>query len=223
MKYSECYRYFMLAGIGCLLAFTVQAQNRPSINVQEWPRAIVTLSDGQVLKGPLTFFRDQETISVQNGDGSLSTLSPVNVEYFEVSDESAIRSHLFRTIYWDQGRAASGFKKPSFFEQLTKGKTVLLMQESYLYKSTEAFMLGPGGYYDPMGYPLHAGFADQIKPKFYLLTQEGEVLQLTNVRKDFLRFCGEKAATIKAYAKKQQLNYELPHELAALVTYYNTL
>jgi hypothetical protein len=219
----KCYRKFMFAGIGCLLAFTVGAQTRTNISVQEWPRAKVTLSDGQVLSGPLTFFRDQETISVQNNDGSVTTLSPVNVDYFEVSDESDTRSHLFRTIYWDQGRAASDFKKPTFFEQLTSGKTVLLMQESYFYKRNDANILGSGNFYDPMGYPLHASQADQIKPKFYLLTPEGNIAQLRNVRKDFLRFCGDKAEAIKAYAKEQQLNYELPHELAALVIYYNTL
>ena len=201
------------------------AQVRQEIDVQEWPAGTVTLSTGEVLEGAITYYRGQEIISLLDNDGKLYSLSPVNVEKFEVENEYGSRRHVFKTIYWDQGKDFTDFKKPTFFEQLSDGNTTLLMRESYYKRNIETYTgdYKEGQIHDPMGYPIDAIFADQIKPLYYVLKPDGEVVQLQNVRKDFLRYCGKRAGTIKSFVRKQKLRFDQPMDFTAIVNYYNTL
>jgi hypothetical protein len=225
MKNYLCSRSLLLAGICLLFSSTINAQNRQEIDIQEWPKGIVTLTSGEVLKGTITFYRTQDLISVLNDDGTLSTLSPVNVAQFEVSDGVRNRYHVFKSIFWNQGRDYTDFKKPAFFEQLNQGKATLLMREGYTKKSVDPYLASAmaGNAYDPLGYPINGQFYDQIRPKFYVLQPDGEIIMLTHIRKDFLSYCGNKASVIKAFARKQKLSFEQPIDFIAIVNYYNTL
>ncbi|MBC5775152.1 hypothetical protein H8S95_13825 [Pontibacter sp. KCTC 32443] len=225
MKCFLTYRSLKLTGVGLLFSFTLCAQHRQDIDIQEWAKGIVTLTTGDVLEGKITYYRTQDIISVSNEDGTLSTLSPVNVAQFEVSDELSNRSHIFKSIFWDQGKDYTDFKKPTFFEQLNQGKATLLMRESYNKKTVDPYLASSmdGNTYDPLGYPLSGEYYDQIKPKFYILQPDGEIVKLTNIRKDFLSYCGKHASVVKAYARKQKLSFDLPQEFMAIVNYYNNL
>lgn len=211
--------------LGLLISFVLIAQTRDEIDVQHWAKGIVTLTTGKVLEGVVTYYRTQDIITVRLDDSTLSTLSPVNVEQFEVTDVSNSRNHLFRSIFWDQGNEYTDFKKPTFFEQVLQGKITLLMRESYYKRANDPYMAETmsGRSYDPSGYPIDNQFADQIKPRFFVMTSDGEIIKLQRVRKDFLNYCGQKASAVKAYAKKQKLSFELPQDFITIVNYYNTL
>ena len=127
---------FLVLIVSCLLgSYPLTAQVRQEVDVQEWPNGTVTLTTGDVVEGVITYYRVQEIVTVLSENGDLYSLSPVNVDKFEVNNEYGSRRHVFKTIYWDQGKDYTDFKKPTFFEQLTEGNTTLLMRESY-YKRT---------------------------------------------------------------------------------------
>ncbi|MDX5438528.1 MAG: hypothetical protein LPK03_15095, partial [Pontibacter sp.] len=71
-----------LSAICLITSSDAMAQFRPSIDVQEWPSGKIVLTSGDTLYGPVTFYRTQEVINVQNEDGTISSFSPVNVQYF---------------------------------------------------------------------------------------------------------------------------------------------
>lgn len=225
MKKSLWYKISVLVSAGLLCCFTCSAQTRGDIDVQYWPKGTVKLTTGEVLEGFVTFYRSQDIITVMLPDSTLSSLTPVNVEQFEVTDGLGTRNHIFRTIYWDQGKDYSDFKIPTFFEQVLHGKVTLLMKETYNSRGLDPFLaeVSEGSAYDPLGYPTNGQFADQIKPHFYVLQPDGKVVQLQKIRKDFLQYCGKKATLIKSFARKQKLSFELPHEFVTIVNYYNTL
>jgi len=222
---------FLLNSLGLALSLmllcsiTVVAQTRTDIDVQQWPKGTVTLTSGETLKGMVTYYRTQDIITVLHEDSTLSSLSPVNVDRFEVSNENSNRVHVFRSIYWDQGKDYTDFKKPTFFEQVLEGNATLLMRESYYKRNIDSYTAETleGTIFDPMGYPIQGQFANQIKPRFYVLQPDGDVVVLQQVRRDFLNFCGKKANLVKSFARKQKLSFELAHEFVAIVNYYNTL
>lgn len=222
------YLYFkpvVLIIISLLSGFASKAQIREEIDIQKWPKGLVTLTSGEVVEGTVTYYRSQDIITVLLPDSTLSSLSPVNVTQFLVSDEYNNRKHLFKSVYWDQGKENSDFKKPTFFEEILQGNVTLLMRESYSRRGLDPDMADvmDNYAYDPLGIPIGGQFADQIKPKFYVMEPEGKVVTLGKVRKDFLNYCGKKATTVKDFARKQKLSFELPQDFIAIVHYYNTL
>jgi hypothetical protein len=224
----KCYLYFkpvVLIAISLLSNFAIKAQIREDIDIQQWPRGLITLTSGEVVEGSVTFYRSQDIITVLHADSTLSSLSPVNVTQFLVSDEYNNRKHLFKSVYWDQGMAHSDFKKPTFFEEILQGNVTLLMRESYSRRGLDPYMTEAmdQNAYDPLGIPIGGQFADQIKPMFYVLGPEGKIVTLQKVRKDFLNYCGKKATIVKDFARKQKLSFELPQDFIAIVHYYNSL
>ena len=226
MRNTLSSRKLLLTGLTLMFSITLHAQViRQDIDVQQWPVGTVTLTTGDVLHGIVTYYRTQDIITVLKEDGTLRSLSPVNVEKFEVTNGDSYRWHTFRSIYWNQGKDYSDFKKPTFFEELIQGNATLLMRESYYKRTIEKYESDyeEGKTLDPMGYPIDAVFADQIKPVFFVLKPDGEIVNLQQVRKDFLRYCGKKSGIIKAFVRKNKLSFEQPHEFIAIVNYYSKL
>lgn len=216
---------FIVSVFSFFLPDTAHAQVRQEVDVQEWPSGKVTLTTGEVLNGAITYYRGQDVIMVLLENGRMRSLAPVNVEQFEVQNEYGSRSHLFKTIYWDLGKDYSDFRKPTFFEQLVEGNTTLLMREMYYKRTIDTYLTEykEGAVYDPMGYPIEAVFADQIKPQYFVLMPNGKVVGLDNARKDFLNYCGKKAGQVKSFVRKQKLSFDQPLDFIAIVNYYNTL
>ncbi|MBJ6118656.1 hypothetical protein JAO76_10660 [Pontibacter sp. BT310] len=216
----------LLFSVICLLSSTaLKAQTREAIDVQIWPRGEVTLTSGEVLKGVVTYYRSQDIITVSLADNTLSSLSPVNVAKFEVSNAYSNRRHLFKSIYWDQGDEHTDFKKPTFFEQIMEGNITLLMRESYNKRIVDSHLASmmENRTTDPLGYPIQGIYYDQIKPLFYVMNPAGEIKVIQQTRKDFLLYCGKKAPVIKSFVRKNRLNFDQPSDFIAIVNYYNTL
>ncbi|MBB6611146.1 hypothetical protein H7F15_08870 [Pontibacter sp. Tf4] len=225
MNRNTYFRSLFLTISALGMACTLQAQVRQDIDVQEWPAGTVTLTTGEVLEGVITYYRAQDIVTVLPENGRLHSLSPVNVEQFEVKNDFDTRRHLFKTIYWNQGKDYTDFKKPTFFELLTDGNVTLLMRESYYKRTIDTYLTEykEGTVYDPMGYPIDAVFADQIKPQFFVMQPDGKIILLQHARRDFLNYCGKKASQVKSFARKQKLSFDAPMDFKAIVTYYNTL
>ncbi|MER2996979.1 hypothetical protein [Pontibacter populi] len=225
MKFILLTRFLFFSALILLISNAAPAQTRVDIDIQIWPKGVVTLTSGKVLEGVVTYYRSKDVITISQPDNTLSSLSPVNVVQFEVSNGHSDRRHLFRTIYWDKGEEYTDFKIPIFFEQILDGNTTLLMRESYHKRIIDPYLAEKmdNRTTDPMGYPIQGIYYDQIKPQFYVMNGDGEVKGIHHMRKDFLNFCGKKATEIKSFVRKQKLNFEQPSDFIAIVNYYNTL
>lgn len=214
----------VLAAIG--FSLDASAQLRTEIDVQQWPAGKVVLTTGDTIYGPLTYHRTQEVINVQNDDGTVSAYSPVNVQYFVAQEQPSNRPYVFRTLMWDMDRDYSDFKKPTFFEQLNQGPLTLIMREAYVRRDARHDMrhVNSQRYYNsPNYYPMDNSYLDQVNELYYVLLPDGEIVTLRRVRKDLHRLFGKKSKQVKKYVKKKRLDYEKPHELVAIINYFNSL
>lgn len=218
----------MLAQVVCVViavmvhSLDASAQYRPEIDVQEWPAGKVVLASGDTIYGPLTYHRTQEVINVHNEDGTISSFSPVNVQYFVAQEQPSNRPYIFRTLMWNMGRDYTDFKKPTFFEQLNQGPLTLVMREKYVRRDVQ-YASRQGYYADPYLYPMGSNYLDQVDELYYILLPDGEIITLRNVRKDLHRLFGKKSKQVKKFVKKKRLDYNKPHELIAIVNYFNSL
>ncbi|RDV13751.1 hypothetical protein DXT99_18510 [Pontibacter diazotrophicus] len=218
----------MLAQVVCVViavmvhSLDASAQYRPEIDVQEWPTGKVVLTTGDTIYGPLTYHRTQEVINVHNEDGTISAFSPVNVQYFVAQEQPSNRPYIFRTLMWNLGRDYTDFKKPTFFEQLNQGPLTLVMREKYVRRDVQ-YASRQGYYADPGLYPMGNNYIDQVDELYYVLLPDGDIVTLRNVRKDLHRLFGKKSKQVKKFVKKKKLDYSKPHELIAIVNYFNSL
>lgn len=208
-----------------LLPNLSSAQFRSSIDVQEWPEGRIILTSGDVLEGPVTYYRQQDIINVTHEDGTITSLTPVNVEEFVLKEMPTGLPHLFKTYRWDLGKDYTDFKKPTFFEQLSEGKLSIISRETYLtHDISHAGNLRPSGnYYDNTALSAGDGWIERVKRLYYVLLPDGDIVTLRNVRKDLFKLFGKKAPKVKEFIKVNNLGYEKPHELVAIVNYYNSL
>lgn len=98
-----------------VLLFSAQnlvAQNGyDAIDVQEWESGVVILITGDTVSGAIAYHCKEDVIEVLKEDKSISTFSPVNVSYFVVNNNAMGEQQTFKTLYWDQGKTNSDFKK----------------------------------------------------------------------------------------------------------------
>lgn len=191
-----------------------KAQFGAEVGVQEWPNGKVVLTSGDTIYGKLSLHRAEEVLSVEHEDGTVSSFSPVSVEYFIAQDMPSGRPYYFRTYMWDQGKDYSDFKKPTFFEHLIEGPITLVMRESYFGSSSNTYN---------QAYAASRGWVEDVKESYYAVLPDGEVVTLRKVRKDLNALFGDKAKEVKQFVKQRNLEYERPHQLIAIVSYFNTL
>lgn len=212
-----------------ILFFSLKAEINAQIRynpgeVQVWKNGTVVLVSGDTVSGAITYHCREDVVEVTKDDTSISTFSPVNVEYFTVINDYTGRQQLFRTFYWDQGRSNTDFKKPSFFEQLNDGSYTLIIREEYIQKNKSAANdISPYGIEYDARTSVDGYFVNEIRPLYYILLPDGDIVPLKRVRKDLLDLCGKKSRLVKKYAKKNKLSFDKPNELTAIVNYYNTL
>lgn len=195
-----------------------EAQVRLALDVQEWPTGKVVMVNGDTLYGALTYYRTPDIVNVHHQNGSMTSVSPVNVEYFVAQEMPSGRSFTFKTLHWDLGKPYSNFKKPTFFEILNQGALTLVKREAYSHKNgnlSPAFPVANqnAGQWDP----------EQIRDVYYIVLPDGDIVGLKNPRKDLQTLFGSKYKDVKSYIKLNRLDYEKPHELVAIVNYFNTL
>lgn len=227
MKKSIAIGVWVIVVVAAIVGISpnLYAQYRSEIDVQQWPTGKVVLVSGDTIYGPLVFYRNEDVVNVQNPDGTVSAFSPVNVQYFVAQEQPSGRSFVFRTLEWDMGREYTDFKKPTFFEQLNQGALTLMMREAYRSRTNSYY---PNGVYDRQNYhnpyyPMAGQQVEVIKELYYVLLPDGNIVTLRHVQKDLHRLFGNKSKQVKAYAKAHHLEYERPHELVAIINYFNTL
>ncbi|WP_347158183.1 hypothetical protein [Pontibacter chitinilyticus] len=200
-----------------LFSLSGLAQTRTAMDIQAWPRGEVILASGDTLSGELLFYRTQDVVNVQHADGTISSCTPVNVQYFVAHDVTGGTSHTFRTFRWDQDRDYTDFKKPAFFEQLNEGPITLMARETYVPRSS--YGKHNAAYY----LPAASQAADQVVELYYALLPGGDIVPLHNVRKSLFKLFGKKSTKVKDFMKQQNLSFDQPNDIVAVVNYFNAL
>jgi hypothetical protein len=200
-----------------------QAQQGAILDVQEWPKGKVVLTDGDTVYGALSYYRAQDVVNVHHEDGTLSSFSPVNVEYFIAQDMPSGRSYTFRTLHWDMDKPNSDFKKPTFFEELNRGMVILLVREIYLNRNgNNGGAMSSNTHNSDVSNSTNLPY-DQIAQQYFLLLPNNKIVKLRNLRKDLHSLFGNRSKEVKSYIKLNRLDYDKRHELVAIINYFNAI
>lgn len=219
--FSTCL-FLLFALVGWTGIMPAQAQQ---VLINEWPRGMVVLNDGDTIRGAVTYYRAEELIQVSLPDGSVRALAPVNVYSFMVSEGNNSYRQLFRTHLWNHGNDYSDFKSPAFFEQLShEGQYSLVKRETSVRRDmNQDLMYRRSMYsrYDP--YYMGPRFVDQVQEHFFLLSPDGKLRALRNPKKDLLNAFDDKARQIKTYIKQRKISFNSSQDLIKVINYYNSL
>ncbi|RYZ44971.1 MAG: hypothetical protein EOP49_26145 [Sphingobacteriales bacterium] len=199
----------------------LRAQNPDAV---EWPMVIIVLTAGDTITKAATYFRGDDVLSLEHGDGTTTTLTPVLVSSFVVTDKETNTSRHFRTYPWNHGRDYSDYLTPAFFEQLNTGKYMLLKREvmrNDIVRNDPFLNPYGGGFYGPgAGFPRWVTYTQEL---FYLRTPKGNIITLRNPKRDFKRLFASKHKLIKEYVRDNDLNYNRRNDLVKIVEYFNSL
>ena len=136
-------------------------------------------------------------------------------------DTSLVR--VYRVYRWNHDNDYSDFKSPGFFEQLSRGPSVLLRREILVERPINyaGSPYGYGGGYG--GTPRYGGTYSDLQDKFYIGTPAGNVVALRNPKKDLLNVFRGQARQLEQYAKDNKLSFTEARDLAFIVNYANYL
>jgi hypothetical protein len=195
--------------------------------INEWPRGMVVLQDGDTLRGVVTYFRAEDLIQVQQQDGTMHALAPVNVYSFMVYAADNSYRQLFRSHMWNRGNDYSDFRSPAFFEQLSReGQYSLVKRETVVRRDMNQDMMFRRGMYRYDPYFMGGGmprFVDQVQENFFLVSPEGKVRALRSPKKDIISAFDNKSRQVRAFIKQNKLTCNTSHDLIKVIAYYNSL
>jgi hypothetical protein len=224
MLKSFAFRLVLLVNLSLFSVFSGFAQR---VDVQEWPKGRIVLTNGDTLNGPLTFHRTEDIIRITVADGSIQAFAPVNVTSFTVTDSRSRVSQTFRPYPWNRDNDYSDFKAPAFFEVVSDGKYTLVKREILATRSqnySPMYAGGYGGYYDPYGYNYGGPrYQTVVQDLFYLYTPKGEIKALRNPKRDLEDLFQEKARHMKDFVRKNRLEYDNARDLAIILSHFNSL
>lgn len=197
----------------------------------EWAAGEVVLTNGDKLKGAVTYYFNKEIIQVKGADSLTKTFSPVNVAYFQVFSAQKQVLQTFRPFMWSPNPEEPAFKTLAFFEVITEGKYTLIRRTAYVIRNLDPVPVytSLGKYYEP-----YTPDPDQMPSElnnyqiarlnsYYLLTPESQILRLRHPKKNLEDLYQDKSGRMKAYIRKRNLSYKNPIALTHVVQYFNHL
>ncbi|AIZ63851.1 hypothetical protein PK28_09390 [Hymenobacter sp. DG25B] len=219
---------------------------------KEFGWAEVALTNGETLKGPVTLYWSEDMLVLnQQGQKVLPSVhvthftvrqeQPVDFDTKKRYDFEPMRqgyypgkagfptepkpqklwemppqvSRVFQTYRWSRAEDHSNFRGLGYFEQLSAGPVVLLSRQA-LFLKTQHVAGAPGS---------TGSTYKQIAKKdgFYLSYSDGSLRYLREPEKEFYAAFQNYIPQIQEFARRYNLGFSKPHELAYLVNYANSL
>ncbi|SIR10857.1 hypothetical protein [Pontibacter lucknowensis] len=223
-RLSTKYLFFAL-----LVAFACEsrwgwAQMREGFDTERWLYGKVVLTSGDSLQGAVIYHPAKDVVQIASEDGTINSLSAVNVSHFMISGVYDGKPQIFRSLPWNRGSFQSDFRVPVFFEQINQGELMLMKRyvgvtaakgEQHQQQATASLQT----HY----FPHFATAGDELQEILYVMLPDGEIVQLRKHKKDLLKLCGTQAGKVKQYVKANKLDYNNSKDLLSIVDYYNSL
>ncbi len=173
-----------------------------------WHEGKVVLESGDTIKGSIKY--DLQDLLQVRHQNRLESFSARKILLFEIFDQGYNR---YRTFYSLPYSANGGYKSPVFFEVLTEGKITALSREKVEYRSYgySPFMYG--------GYNMRKVLVNT----YYLLKENGNIVDFSGKRSDWLDLMGNRSDEVHEYAKDNKLSFDEKYDLKRIIDYYNSL
>lgn len=172
---------------------------------QEWTRGQVELITGQLYKDlalKYNSFSDEVYYKDPTTGTTMNFISPVKMFKLDKNGE--------REIYFNGFPDINNFSNKTYYQVLADGETKLLFKRyKYLVESKE--------------FNSATTTRSFSESSAYYLFKNGTLERIKPSRKEFLDLFKDKEEQIKAYQKKESIDYKNDSDLGKLVLYYNSL
>ena len=172
-----------------------------------WHEGRIVLDSGDTLKGTLKYDMQADLLQYQK-DNKNQSFSARNALFFEIFDATIKQ---YRQFYSLPFSASGGYKVPVFFELMAEGKLTLLCREALEYRT-----------YSSSFYYYGTNTRLVMVYRYYLLQENGEIIQFTGKKDDWLDLMDKHANDVQHYAKSNKLAFDDKYELVRIITYYNS-
>jgi len=198
-------RHLLTAMVVFLSAGYAGAQSWP---FELWHDGRIILITGDTLKGKVKYDLMQDLVQYDFTNVRTEVFTPRKVLFFEIFDKTVNR---YRNFFALPYHATTGYKTSLFFALIEEGNMTLLAREVLEYRTYNS--------------PYYFGsFSRQVLVyKYFLLKEDGSILEFTGNKNDLLQLMGNKAEAVEKYIKSNRLKFEEKYDLARIVAYYNSL
>ncbi len=172
-----------------------------------WHEGKIVLDSGDTIRGSIKYSL-QDLLQVRH-QNQLESFSARKVLLFEIFDQGYKR---YRTFYSLPYSSNGSYKSPVFFEVLTEGKITVLSREKVEYRSTS---------YSPFMYGAYSTRMILVNT-YYLLKENGNIIDFSGKRNDWLDLMGSRADEMHDYARQNKLDFDRKYDLKQIIDYYNS-
>lgn len=174
-----------------------------------WHEGKVVLETGDTLRGQVKYDLQQDLIQFTQKKGTIETYTARKAVFCEIFDRTEGQYRQFYSLPYS---TTSGYKTPVFFELIGEGKLTVLSRERLESQATSS------PYYYGSTYSRTV-----LVNKYYRLKENGEIVDLSTRKGDFMELFGKQADHINDYMKDNKLRLDEKQDLIKIVQYYNSL
>jgi hypothetical protein len=165
------------------------------------------LDTGDTLRGQVKYSMQDDVVELKAGN-KLETYSARKIITFDIFD---VTIKQYRQFYTVPCALKGQYKAPAIFELLNEGKMTLLTRESIEVRTYNA----------TYGYGQYSRLV--LINKYYLLKEDGNVVDILPKKNDFLERMGSKAELVQQFIKDNKISFDRKYDIAKAVKYYNSL
>ncbi|HCM77454.1 MAG TPA: hypothetical protein DIS90_13805 [Cytophagales bacterium] len=198
-------RILLFISFFCTAHFNSWAQEFP---FEYWHEGKVVLENGDTLRGNIKYDMQTDLVQVQVGE-RLETYTARKLLFLEIYDKTARR---YRRMYSLPYNTSGEYKAPVIFELLEEGKITLLCREAVEYRTYSSSFYYYGSY-----------TRLTLIYKYFLLKEDGNIVQFSGKRSDWLDLMNKRKDEVQKYAKANRLDFDDKYDLSRIIAYYNSL
>ncbi len=205
MRSLFCVFYLLFS----LFSHQIYGQN---FSKEYWHKGEAYLFNEENIKGSIRYDLDQNNITVRTSDNKLRSYNASQVEQFWIQDELQKRVRYFYAL---PQVVKDDYRVLYFFELLTEGKITLLCREN--------FVVRQAGYYSPYmwGGWVNGGSYVVQEDDYFLLDNEGNVVDVEESREAIMDLFGEKKEVMELYLLDHDNKLRNRDDLLKTIRYYN--
>jgi hypothetical protein len=193
----------------CLAFLSVSVCATAQWSFEVWHEGKIVLETGDTLRGQVKYDLQQDLIQFTDKKGTVEAFTARKVLFCEIFDKL---DGQYRQFYSLPYNTTSGYRTPIFFELIGEGKLTVLCRERLETQNSSS------PYYYGSTYSRTV-----LVNKYYLLKENGDIIDFSTRKADFMQLLGKHADHLNDYMKDNKLKLDDKQDLSKIIKYYNSL
>ncbi len=195
----------------CFFLFT-QIVVGQTAQLDKWYDGYLVLTNRDTLEGKINYLSDSDIIRLKQGEVT-KTYTPLKLRFVHYYDQYLKRD---RNLVVYKYKKISDYAVPTLFEVMIDTAYLDLLYRQYI---TQVLYNN----IDPMTGLNYPYYVNEVKTDYFLRKNDGDIVNFSGGRKEFLNYIGEYKDAVKKYIKKHKLRLSKRADLIKAITFFNNL